>query len=116
MTHLGECKGEVWTITGSHKYDICHADEYSVATAWSEDGHYAYLACARIDETDILRRFDTVTKKVTDLTGNKLFPFKADFLAPSPDQSRILFRWGDSFVWNTEAYGYWIIDLNKITK
>lgn len=109
-------KNSVWTITGSDHYSVCHLNEYARTSTWSKDGRFAYFACSSEGVPDILRRFDTVLKKSEDLTSRDLFPLKADFLAPSPDQSRILFRWGNSYVWNTEPYGYWIIDLKKTVK
>jgi hypothetical protein len=118
ITNLDNFRGTVWRIDGSQKYAVCEKDGWPRTYTWSKDGRYVYVTCTSGDgsSSDSLRVFDTVIQKMTVLTDGKKLPFKAIALEPSPDQKKILFRWGNSFVWNTEDYGYWIIDLNKLMK
>ena len=109
--------GTVETITGKQRVPICGQSEYPRSYAWSSDSRYLFAACTpSYDQPDELRRYDTQTGRISTLTNRNKLRFKAIDLAVSPDQSRILLRWGTSDFGNNEPYGIWLLNLEKLEK
>lgn len=109
--------GTVETITGEQRVHICQESEYPRSYGWSSDGRYVFVACtASYEQPDELRRYDTQTRRISTLTDRNKLRFKAIDLAVSPDQSRILLRWGTSNFGNNEPYGIWLLDIDKLDK
>ena len=91
---------------------ICEGTQQARGVAWSADGCYAYISCGT-DESDVLLRYDTVSKNLHRMTDHESIKFRAVRLYPSQDGSYLLFVWAREGFSFDEAFGLWLLDFRQ---